>query len=214
MTTRKFKKYFESDLGKLVLQKEGEYIRGALGECGKILDVGCGNGFFEKELPDLNITGIDASEDMIEDARRRADNNFILGDAGDMIFDDEIFDAAFCVASLEFMDDYTRVVAEVHRVLKTGGKFLAMILNPESEYFIERFARKGSYFQRIKHRDLQKMRENISKLFKIEKREYILGIKEGRILSACGSKTAAIYVVTSEKTSGSGNSIKAGSLYS
>ena len=38
----------------------------------KILDVGCGIGVFEQNLPSLNIIGLDVCEEMLTEAKKRS----------------------------------------------------------------------------------------------------------------------------------------------
>ena len=45
--------------------------------------------------------------------------------------------AAFCGYDL-LIEAYKEAVKETKRVLKSGGKFLAMLLNPQSEFFKEK----------------------------------------------------------------------------
>ena len=72
----------------------------------KILDVGCGIGSFEHSLPSLNIIGLDSSKEMLEEARKRSDKIFVLGNVEHLEIEDSAFDAVFTVTTLEFLDDY------------------------------------------------------------------------------------------------------------
>ena len=58
----KFIRFCESDFGKRVMDMEAVYLRRELTGCTRILDVGCGIGNIEERLPELNITGLDASD--------------------------------------------------------------------------------------------------------------------------------------------------------
>ena len=51
----------------------------------------------------------------------------VVGDAHDMPFEDQRFDAALAVALLEHVDDPYQVVRELHRVLRPGGRIYAWI---------------------------------------------------------------------------------------
>ena len=46
---------------------------------------------------------MDISEEMIIEARRRSDNEFVVGIAENQEFDDSIFDGVLYVATLEFI---------------------------------------------------------------------------------------------------------------
>ena len=168
---------------------------------GKILDVGCGIGAFEQNLPSLNIVGLDVSEEMLEEARKRSAKTFVRGDAEHLEFRDSAFDAVFTVTTLEFLDDYRRTVKEIARVTRQYGKILAMLLNPESEYFKREIKKPGDYFKRVKHTDLKETRDYISQFYTIVKEEYFLGIEEQRVFDTNDEKHASLYVVVGLKMS-------------
>ncbi len=172
----KFARFYESDFGKRILEKEAEYIQKELKDCDKILDVGCGIGIFEERLSGLDITGLDISEEMITEAGKRSDKKFVVGDAENLEFDDASFDGVLYVAALEFIADYKKAVRESWRVTKPGGKLLALMLNPSSRYFHEQSEDKDSYFGRVLHTDVDEIRDYIAELYEIVKEEYFLGI--------------------------------------
>ena len=190
----KFMRFYESEFGKKVLVKETEYLKNELRGRRNILDVGCGVGYFEEMLPDLNITGLDSSNEALEEARKRSGKKFVLSDAGSLPFPDGSFDGAFTVTTLEFLEDYKKAVDEVARVLESGGKFVTMMLNPESEYFRYHVSRPGSYFRRIKHLCPKEIEGYISKLFTATG-EYFLGIRGQEVFDTRDRNLAALYVV-------------------
>ena len=55
----KFIQFCDSDFGKKVMKKEAEYVYNELRNYSNILDIGCGLGSFEQNLPSLNIIGLD-----------------------------------------------------------------------------------------------------------------------------------------------------------
>lgn len=195
----KFVRFYESDFGQKILKNEVEYIHRELKDCKTILDIGCGIGPFEQKLRDFNIIGLDSSIEMLKEARKRSDKNFVLGDAEDLCFGNSSFDAVLYVTTLEFVSDYQRAIREAYRVTKPYGKLLVMMLNPESEYFHEHFRRKDSYFRRIKYTDLREISVYISKLYKIVKQEYFLGIKGQQVFDASDRRFASLYAVVGEK---------------
>ncbi|MEK6891927.1 MAG: class I SAM-dependent methyltransferase [Nanoarchaeota archaeon] len=196
----KFVRFCGTDFGKSLLEKEAEYIYQELRGCQKILDVGCGIGTFEQRLAKLDITGLDASEEMLKEARKRSNKTFVLGNAKSLDFGDSSFDAVFYVATLEFVTDYQRAIQEAYRVTKSNGKLLVMMLNPASEYFHEHFQRRDSYFRRIKHTDLGEVEESISRFYQITKKEYFLGIKGQQVLDTSDKRYASLYVLVGKKT--------------
>ena len=97
----------------------------------RILDVGCGPGFYVRELldeigPSGSIVAVDASRDMLDLARLRCEGYdnaaFREGDATALPVDDGEFDAALCVQVMEYVPDPSAALAEIHRVLRPGGR--------------------------------------------------------------------------------------------
>jgi ubiquinone/menaquinone biosynthesis C-methylase UbiE len=99
----------------------------------RILDIGCGPGFYVAELLDEvgrtgSIVAVDASPDMLALARQRCDGHdnvtFREGTADALPVDDGDVDAALCVQVMEYVADAPGAVAEIHRVLRPGGRVL------------------------------------------------------------------------------------------
>lgn len=109
----------------------------------RLLEIGFGTGAFFKELfryaDDLNVSGIDFSEDMVEIAKtnnRDAIDAGLLdigwGQSDDLPFPDSTFEKVYCNMVVYFWDRPEKHLAEVHRVLKPGGKFYTGIRSRES----------------------------------------------------------------------------------
>jgi ubiquinone/menaquinone biosynthesis C-methylase UbiE len=97
----------------------------------RVLDVGCGPGFYEAELLDDvgaegSIVGIDSSAPMLAMAARRCEGraNVTLaeGEATALPVGDAEFDAAFSVQVLEYVEDIPAALAEIRRALRPGGR--------------------------------------------------------------------------------------------
>ena len=97
----------------------------------RILDVGCGPGFYCAELaaevgPSGSVVGVDSSKAMLELAGRRCAGHQEVelrrGDAVSLPVDDATVDGAICVQVLEYLADPTVALAEMHRVLRPGGR--------------------------------------------------------------------------------------------
>ena len=92
----------------------------------RILDLGCGDGRLTAELARLaaqgSVLGIDASETMIEAARRRAAENlrFEVTDIDALNWAHE-FDVVFSNAALHWIKDHARLLHNVFRALRPGG---------------------------------------------------------------------------------------------
>ena len=98
-----------------------------------VLDICTGTGdlafFINKINPNLNITGIDFSEKMLEIARNKQkdyQNNmkFFLADGRELPFEDDTFDIVTIGFGLRNIENYERVISEIHRVLKNKGQVL------------------------------------------------------------------------------------------
>jgi len=99
----------------------------------RILDIGCGPGFYVSELleevgPRGSIVAIDASPDMLALARQRCvgrgNVEFRDGNAAGLPVDDEDFDAALCVQVMEYVPDPPGALAEIYRALRPNGRAL------------------------------------------------------------------------------------------
>ncbi len=88
----------------------------------RVLDIGCGEGNHLLYLGSLglDINGIDASPYMISRARERLGDRCTLktGMAEDLPFDDNEFDLAVFINTLEFLDDPLLALREAGRVAK------------------------------------------------------------------------------------------------
>lgn len=99
---------------------------------GSVLEIAIGTGRnLPLYAPDVELTGIDISPRMLERARRRADAlgrtvELRVGDAQALAFPDASFDTVVVTLGLCVVPDDRRAVAEVHRVLRPGGRFLLL----------------------------------------------------------------------------------------
>ena len=194
----KFVRFYESDFGKKVSCREADYLKNEFRNRKRILDVGCGIGYFEEMLPKLNIIGLDSSEAMLEEARKQSDKKFVLGNAQELDFPDQSFDAVFMVTTLEFVENYKKAVDETARVLTPRGKLVVMMLNPESGYFKAHARKEDSYFKKIRHTNPNEIETYISKFFATSG-EYFLGIRDQGIFGTVDKSLAALYVVKGVK---------------
>ena len=109
-----------------------EALAPASGE--RIVDVGCGPGFYVAELlgqigPEGSVVGIDGSAASLAVAARRCEGRtnmaFHEADATALPLGDGEFDAALSVQVLEYVPDVPAALREVHRVLRPGGRLVA-----------------------------------------------------------------------------------------
>lgn len=104
----------------------------------RILDVGSGPGLLMADMaavvgPTGHVTGLDASESMVAAAHRRLDGlpvadrvTLLIGDATDLPFPDACFDAATVTQVYAYVPEVDRALAELHRVLRPGGRVLIL----------------------------------------------------------------------------------------
>lgn len=100
---------------------------------GKLIDVPVGTAVFTQRkwssLKNANITCLDYSTDMLEQAKRRLDGkahiNFIQGDVGNLQMDDKSFDIVLSMNGFHAFPDKQKAFRETCRVLKSGGDFIA-----------------------------------------------------------------------------------------
>jgi len=101
----------------------------------RILDVGCGSGPLAAALRDRGaiVTGADSSARMLELARRRlgGDAALHLADLGSPLpFPDGAFDDVVASLVLHYLEDWTRPLAELRRVLTPGGRLIVAVDHP------------------------------------------------------------------------------------
>jgi trans-aconitate methyltransferase len=92
----------------------------------RILDLGCGDGQLTLKLAatGANVTGVDASPHMAAAARARGVQADVAS-AELLPYPDGAFDAVFSNAALHWVRDHDAMIEQVHRVLRTGGRFVA-----------------------------------------------------------------------------------------
>jgi len=101
----------------------------------RVLDVGGGMGADVFEIaplvgPNGQVTGVDVSAAMIDEARRRAEGrglpvSFEVGDSQSLRFETSSFDAVRTERMLLHVPDAELAVSEMTRVLKSGGRMSA-----------------------------------------------------------------------------------------
>lgn len=108
------------------------------GEC--VLDVACGTGLVARLVaprvaPGGAVSNLDFDPAMIAVARRlvqsppRVSLTWHCASALSMPFEDDVFDLAFCLNGLQFLPDYAAGLAEMHRVMKPGGRLIVTVLS-------------------------------------------------------------------------------------
>jgi len=111
-------------------QEEPIFDRHSIGS-GSVLDVGCGTGEITARLaekyPRASFIGVDLEEKHLDRARARCEKfgsrvRFQAGDALALSFPDEQFDFVVCRHLLQAVPAARRVLSEIRRVLRRGGR--------------------------------------------------------------------------------------------
>jgi ubiquinone/menaquinone biosynthesis C-methylase UbiE len=92
---------------------------------GQVLDVGCATGDMAARLKErgYDVSGVDIAEPMVARARERWPGiRFEVGDGEGLPFPDNSFDGVVCLGVIEYQDRDERMLQEIRRVLKPGGR--------------------------------------------------------------------------------------------
>ncbi|MFI5298145.1 MAG: class I SAM-dependent methyltransferase [Polyangiales bacterium] len=120
-------------------ERERELILRELAPTGamRVLDLACGSGIYSRALaraiPEGQVVALDLSRAMLAYAVRRARREgirnvlWVRGDAMALPFDDTSIHAVNCCGALHLFPDASRALAEIHRVLRVGGRFTAAV---------------------------------------------------------------------------------------
>jgi ubiquinone/menaquinone biosynthesis C-methylase UbiE len=124
------------------------FVPERLGRCPRILDVACGTGILLKQLlalvPGVEAYGVDASADMLEQARmalKRQQHVHLervqigTDETANLPFAQETFDLITCTNALHDMPEPAGMLAALKRLLATGGQLV-----------VEDFARREPLF--------------------------------------------------------------------
>jgi len=92
----------------------------------RILDLGCGDGQLTERIAasGASVVGVDLSPQMLASARSRGIDAH-EGSAESLPFPAHSFDAVFSNAALHWVRDQDKMMAEVARMLRPGGRFVA-----------------------------------------------------------------------------------------
>lgn len=123
----------------------GRQMASLLGLAGDehVLDVACGTGHtalaLSRLLPVGQVTAVDFSSGMLEQARKKAEAfkvrnvEFLERDMTSLGFPENAFDAAVCAFGIFFVEDMDAQLAHIVSVVKPGGRI--MISNFQESYF-------------------------------------------------------------------------------
>lgn len=163
-------KYDKLWVQKYSLRPTRNYIVSALANINdnkkiKIMDLGCGPGELICELTDkynnIEITGIDFSERMIEISKRRNPSaNHIKMDASELSKLDGKYDIIICTHSLPYYKEPVKVFEQLYKLLSNDGRILVGFASGNSLYdklilsFVKLTTGKANYPSDIEFRQL------------------------------------------------------------
>lgn len=108
----------------------------------RILDLGGGNGLDTIPLLKMGYTAVitDFSQEMTTQGQKLAQQEqvgdkvtFQIGDATKVDFGQDEFDIILCHNLLQYVEEVTAVLQNIHQTLRPGGIFSLMITNPHTE---------------------------------------------------------------------------------
>jgi ubiquinone/menaquinone biosynthesis C-methylase UbiE len=152
---KQYDSWYENPKNRFIADLEDQLLRRFLqplrGE--RVLDVGCGTGrhlLMFSEMG-LDITGVDASPHMLGIAQKKLGHRAELqeGLADDLPFEDNSFDIATLITTLEFVDDVQKALQEACRVAE--DRIFLGLLNRYSVKGVERRL-KGIFSETIYNR--------------------------------------------------------------
>lgn len=141
-----YERYFVPSIGEPVAE---DLLRAAaLGPGERVLDVGCGTGIVtrlaaEAVGPEGSVTGLDVEPGMLAVARSVTGDpriEWIEADAESIPHPDGSFDVVLSQMSLQFVEDPSKALREMRRVLAPGGRLVLNVPGPTSPFF-EPFSR-------------------------------------------------------------------------
>jgi ubiquinone/menaquinone biosynthesis C-methylase UbiE len=107
-----------------------EIERRGLGRNARVLDVGTSTGTNLRMLRDIgfsNVEGLDLNPEAIQYCAEKGLGTVTRGDVTNMPFEDARFDLVLATDIIEHVDDDSRALSEIARVLKPGGTALITV---------------------------------------------------------------------------------------
>ncbi|MEC4813420.1 MAG: class I SAM-dependent methyltransferase [Scytonema sp. PMC 1069.18] len=133
-----------STLHSIQVYKQKTYSRLEIKEGDRILDVGCGIGNDVRQLAQKvgnrgHVVGVDNSETMIAEARKRSESlkplvEYHVCDVHSLEFPERIFDGCRADRTFQHLKNPQKALAEIVRVVRSGGR--VVISEPDWETLI------------------------------------------------------------------------------
>jgi SAM-dependent methyltransferase len=121
-----------------------------------ILDAGCGTGSNIIFFNQFGTTyGIDISPVATKFCRRRGIKNVLTGDVSKLPYKSNFFDIVSCMDVLEHIENEKKVINEIFRVLKPGGKLILTV--PALPFLFSKHDNAQGHFRRYNRNYLRKI---------------------------------------------------------
>jgi len=138
-----------------------------------VLEIGCGEGMLLAALTGATKFGIDLSFQALRRAKRRSTADCAVARAEELPFPEGFFDVAVTAGVMEHFEDADAATAEIRRVLKPSGRYIALIQTDMTwlqrlavkvrEYLLPRFrpiALLKWAHKKMRHRIVQPLRKS------------------------------------------------------
>jgi len=101
----------------------------------RILEIGCGTGFWIKYLGEFNynVFGCDKSIKMLEESKLAGNKNIFLSAAEELSVKKNSFDMIFCINALHHFSNQEKFIEDVSGLLKMNGVFLIISVDPQNQ---------------------------------------------------------------------------------
>lgn len=131
-TTARYIESFSKNPARTLIQPSLNKFFSASQPKQRLLDLGCGSGEESRVALDLGLeyVGIDLSPEMIRLCREKGLQKTVVGDIGNLPFQDEIFDRAISLWALQYKSDIYTTMEEWRRVLKEGAELFIVVPHP------------------------------------------------------------------------------------
>ncbi len=135
------KKYAEASIENLEKDAGRRFVYeqiSVLSRTSRLLDVGCGSGIDLSAYSKMGFThlaGIDPSRKFVDEAKETLKDSAELkeGTFECIPYEDGSFDVVTSRFALHYSKDIEKSLKEVARVLKSGGRFIAIVSNPVAD---------------------------------------------------------------------------------
>ena len=116
-----------------------------ISENSRVLEVGCGTGFTTEEIckrvRQSQVFAVDLTPEQLEKAVKKLGKvNYVIGDAENLPFRNDVFDASISAGSIEYWPNPQKGIEEMARVTRDGGRVVILAPRKPDNVIIRKFA--------------------------------------------------------------------------